>query len=34
MEFDGINVFIKYDNVYFWLFMLKLNRNLMFDEFM
>lgn len=34
MEFDGTNVFIKHDNVYFWSFMLKSNRNPMFDEFM
>lgn len=35
MDFDGINLFIKYDNVYiFDYLLLNLNMNLMFDELM
>lgn len=35
MDFDGINLFIKYDKVYiFDYLLLNLNMNLMFDELM
>lgn len=35
MDFDGINLFNKYDNVYiFEYLLLNLNMNLMFDELM
>lgn len=35
MDFDGINLFIKYDNVYiFDYLLLNLNMNLMCDELM